>query len=1019
MLSIGKISAGQHRYYERQVANGADDYYSGRGEARGVWVGAGARALGLEGLLSGEGFNALIAGMDPRDPQTRLRSSAVAPKVAALDLTFSAPKSISVLAAVASNDVAIELVIAHEEALREALSYLEDTAVFVRRGHAGEEVQPGEGLVAAAYRHRMSRSLDPQLHTHVVVANMTRGPDGRYTALHGAPLYRAAKTAGYLYQSHLRAVVSERLGLEWGEVVKGAAELEAIPKPVLVEFSKRRQEMLREAQAGGIGLGSRDSAEKAALVTRERKQYDINTNTWLGEVRARAAELGLGRREIDELLDLGQKRLQHRRVERPDEHAIAERLVGETGLTERANTFDEAAVLREFAQAAGQGASVHELRAQAERFTGRADVLRTAGGEFTTAELIATERRLIQAAVGRAGEGTGLVDGPLVEDVVAAANRPLTVEQTTAVESTVLSGDGVTVIQALAGTGKTYTAGVLADVYEAAGYEVLGVAPTGRAVRELTEEAGIPARTLDRLLIDLEQLGDELPAKSVLILDEAGMAPTRPAARLLEAAERAGAKVVAIGDPGQLSSVQAGGWLAAVGRELRSVRLTEVMRQRDPAERRALGALHDRAPERYLEWAQQAGRIETFSDRVDAHQQALSEWKRAADEVGPARAVMIARDNETRVVLNSAARELWGALGLLGQSRSYGTVELAVGDRVICRHNDRTVDVDNGMRGTVRHLDHENVVIDTDSGIVRQLPAGYVTDHVEHAYALTGHGMQGGTVERAVVVASPRDLTAGWSYTALSRARGHTRLLIHEEPEHSLERRELAPTDRGPAAGREETLARVGRRMLERDDEDLAVDQLPGAGRANDAHLADARAMQHELPQERAAALTEPAQPAIATPAGVQELSERIEQLNAQLRALPIRGLQRIDDLYNRTTELTTQRAQLAARLAELPEPKRRFGRERDPHVGERQYLTSALRGFDHSLDEVLNETALQARELGDPAEMRAERDALTDEIRQSTREHSIARKELAEREPPRMGRDAARQHDVGFGIEL
>src|SRR5487761_2046824 len=181
------------------------------------------------GRRRGPGFTALIAGMDPRDPQTRLRSSAVDPKVAAFDLTFSAPKSISVLAAVASNDVAIELVIAHEEALREALVYLEDTAVFVRRGHAGEDVQPGEGLVAAAYRHRMSRSLDPQLHTHVVVANLTRGPDGRYTALHAAPLYRAAKTAGYLYQAELRATIRERLGLEWGEVRKGAAELVGVP----------------------------------------------------------------------------------------------------------------------------------------------------------------------------------------------------------------------------------------------------------------------------------------------------------------------------------------------------------------------------------------------------------------------------------------------------------------------------------------------------------------------------------------------------------------------------------------------------------------------------------------------------------------------------------------------------------------------------------------------------------------------------------------------------------------------
>jgi conjugative relaxase-like TrwC/TraI family protein len=113
------------------------------------------------------------------------------PKVAALDLTFSAPKSMSV---------------------RAAVGWLEDTAVLVRRGAGGRIRERGEGLIAVAYRHRMSRALDPQPHTHVVTANLTRGPDRRFTALFGAPLYRSAKTAGFLYQAHLRAEVAIGLG---------------------------------------------------------------------------------------------------------------------------------------------------------------------------------------------------------------------------------------------------------------------------------------------------------------------------------------------------------------------------------------------------------------------------------------------------------------------------------------------------------------------------------------------------------------------------------------------------------------------------------------------------------------------------------------------------------------------------------------------------------------------------------------------------------------------------------------
>jgi conjugative relaxase-like TrwC/TraI family protein len=163
MISIGKIALGQHRYYEQQVAQGQDDYYTGRGEAPGEWVGVGAQALGLQGRVGKGRFGALIAGHDPRDRAARLRSSARDPKVAAYDLTFSAPKTLSILFAIAPEEVSGELVGCHEEAVRAALGYLEDTAVMVSRGHAGEHVQPGEGLVAAAYRHRMSRALDPQL----------------------------------------------------------------------------------------------------------------------------------------------------------------------------------------------------------------------------------------------------------------------------------------------------------------------------------------------------------------------------------------------------------------------------------------------------------------------------------------------------------------------------------------------------------------------------------------------------------------------------------------------------------------------------------------------------------------------------------------------------------------------------------------------------------------------------------------------------------------------------------------
>ena len=158
-------------------------------------MGRGAEALGLAGRVSATQFSALIASADPRSPGTRLRSCERDPKIAAFDLTFSAPKSVSVLFATAPERVAGVLVACHEEAVRAAVEYPPDAAVRVRRGPGGLR-EDQAGLIAAAYRHRMSRALDPQLHTHVVAANLARGSDGRFTSLYGRLLDRAAKTAG-------------------------------------------------------------------------------------------------------------------------------------------------------------------------------------------------------------------------------------------------------------------------------------------------------------------------------------------------------------------------------------------------------------------------------------------------------------------------------------------------------------------------------------------------------------------------------------------------------------------------------------------------------------------------------------------------------------------------------------------------------------------------------------------------------------------------------------------------------
>ncbi len=802
MLSIGKLTVEQSRYYERQVAQGRDDYYSGRGESPGRWTGAGAETIGLSGRVDDDGFMALMDGRDPGTGE-RLKRVSGRSKVAAFDLTFSAPKSVSVLFAIGESGLAGALVEAHESAVDAALGYLEREACRVRRGRGGVRREVGEGFVAAAYRHRMSRAEDPQLHTHVVAANMARGGDGRWTALDATPIDQHAKAAGYLYQAHLRAAVRERLPwVRWGPVRNGMAEIEQLSPEVLREFSTRRrqiEERERELVAAGVGVG--DSGREAiAHATRSRKRYGIDTAPWRDVVRARAAEHGLGARELAALV-LGPARA----PEIPDPRGVGGELAGAGGLTERQNTFAEREAVMAWAAAHVQGAPAAAVERAATEFLGRDDVHQAPGlseRRFTTSELLAHEQAIVQGAQARRSEGTGRLDSALVDAVLVNAAHAPTAEQAHVVRGVTSSGHGVETVEALAGTGKTFTAGLLAEAYAGGGYRVLGTAPTGRAVRELTEHAGIGrAWTLTRLALNLEaDHGGFGTGPAVLILDEAGMASTRETARVMAHAQASGVKVIAIGDSGQLSSVPAGGWLGSLTRRLGSHELREVMRQRDPRERQLLAQVRRGDPADYTAEKAARGQLHIYAgdaQRANAGEHAaVAAWRERQAACSWGQAVLIVRDNDRRERLNALIRAELVRDGRLGESVHVGGCEFAVGDRVVARRNDRERAVDNGMRGTVVAVDpsEKELVVRTDAGAQRRLDASYVAEHLQHAYVLTAHTVQGATVEWAGVIGRPEDFTRNWSYTALSRAREPTELFLIDTPtDRELDRSEIAP----------------------------------------------------------------------------------------------------------------------------------------------------------------------------------------------------------------------------------
>jgi conjugative relaxase-like TrwC/TraI family protein len=830
VLTIGKLgtSRGRLEYYDAQVAAGVEDYYAGRGESPGQWRGTGACALGLStrGTVKRSEFMALMRGCSPADDSV-LRPMGARSTVSGFDLTFSAPKSVSVLFAIGDDHAAGELLAAHDHAVDAALLYLEREACFTRRGRDGLERLSGDGFIAASYRHRMSRAGDPQLHTHVVIGNLTRA-EGRYTALDARALYEHKSAGGAVYRAVLRAQVRERLSwVSWHRVGRGLFELDGVSPEVLREFSQRRVEIEERAlELAGVGAGelSRERMQAIALATRRVKRYGVDGSSWRDQVRARAAEHGLGR---DELATLTTRR--PAAPAGPDFGREIARLSGPEGLTERHNTFARRHALAELAGMFGDGTTVADLERATDTYLADDSVvaLDFPAGDArisTTRDLLALEATIVDGAKRRVNDGIGILEPAVVERVIEAHDPVLNPDQGDAIRAIVSGGRGIDAVTALAGTGKTTIIGALAAAYQQAGWRVIGAAPTARAARQLRELAGIEADTMHALDAKLQRDSD-LDARTVLVLDEAGMAPTRRSAALLAHAELIGAKVIAIGDPGQLTAVEAGGWLAAIADAQAGPSLRQVVRQQDRAERDALQALHDGDPTPYLH--HKRDQLTVHDTEAGALLAARDAWRVAQTRTGPSAAVMIARDNFTRERLNRAARTQLKHDGLLAPDGVYiGGREYAPGDRVVARRNDRVNELDNGTLATVIAVDAERfaLVVQTDTHDIRRIEHDYVANHIEHAYALTGHAAQGATVTWAAVIGRPNDFTREWAYTALSRAREQTLIHVIAEPDqHEREREEYAPTEANLKPV--EAIEALRRAMTRAEGERLALEQ--------------------------------------------------------------------------------------------------------------------------------------------------------------------------------------------------
>lgn len=399
---------------------------------------------------------------------------------------------------------------------------------------------------------------------------------------------------------------------------------------------------------------------------------------------------------------------------------------------------------------------------------------------FTTREMIEAEQRLHRAAELMAERERHEVNDRDRFDALARAEERgliLSGEQADALAHVTDSRD-LGIVVGYAGTGKSAMLGVAREVWEASGYEVRGVALSGIAAENLEGGSGITSRTIASMEHGWKNGRDMLTSRDVLVIDEAGMVGTRQMERVLSHAQEAGAKVVLVGDPQQLQSIEAGAAFRSIHDRHGGVEIHEVRRQRDDWQRDATRDLASGRTGNVISAYDRHGMVHASETREQAREDLIDRWDRDRQAEPDSSRIILTHTNAEVRELNEAARDRMREVGDLGEdvrvTVERGTRNFASGDRVMFLQNERGLGVKNGTLGTIEQVSTQSMTVRTDDG--RGISFDLKDyDRIDHGYAATIHKAQGMTVDRTHVLATP-GMDAHGSYVSLSRHRDGTDL---------------------------------------------------------------------------------------------------------------------------------------------------------------------------------------------------------------------------------------------------
>ncbi|WP_273034297.1 MobF family relaxase [Spongiibacter tropicus] len=582
MMTMCKIKSSHQaaNYYEE------DDYYKEGGKAPSEWYGKGAEALGLSGEVEFGQLVQMLEGRLPNGERVGVEKKGEWVHAPGFDVTFSACKSLSIMALVAGDDRLIEK---HRESDKVAMDYIEKAVARCKiKDRNGQEIQETGNLVTARHDHFTSRDGDPQLHSHNLIMNLTQDADGNWRSLDAKELFTIHREATKIYQQHLAKGVME-LGYDI-ERSKHGWELSCVSKEMMNAFSTRRGAIEAWLEKNGIDpeKATAKQTQEANKATKKKKELGVTLDDRKEEWIEVSSLLGKDVRSLVPAKDMARSREEIDKIAEEEADKFLERAIDH--LAERESRFTTKDLIKQTIKQAGGTPVTHEDIVNAIEKCDQlvARMVETNEGQkegFTTKKAINDEKRMLASEFyGRGATPQICSEADAARAIMQASAEseyPFNRGQLQAAVGILSSKNRIVGVQGFAGTSKTNSVvRAVANQAKKEGYEVIGLAPTGNARKELATGGQIEeSNTLHSFLYNLDPVPDR-DKKQLWILDEASMASAEMLSKFILEAEKHGAKVLLIGDVKQLGSIEAGAALRQLQEAgLEVYVLDEVVRQ--------------------------------------------------------------------------------------------------------------------------------------------------------------------------------------------------------------------------------------------------------------------------------------------------------------------------------------------------------------------------------------------------------------------------------------------------------